>query len=194
MSPKPVYSLFIATAFFSHGVFAQDVPTFSVKPSNRPAAIFAPNALIPEAPKPLSPERMDKILSGLEGEPGGEQIVLDSKQPYIEDRAYLTLTLPAVMHPESSVFFDAAHDGVLGVKVNLDEGGRYLLDFAVTGKGSGNYSVMTESGTRELVDENAGLRHVLLGLNAKASGWTMVRLKRAGEGFHFYSVTVTRLN
>lgn len=194
MSPKPVYCLFIATALFCHGVFAQEVLTFDVKPSSRPVAILAPNALVPEVPNPLSKVRMEEILSSLEAEPGGEQLVLDTKNSYIEDRAYLTLTLPASVHPESSIVFDPEPGGVLGVKLNLEKGARYLMDFAVTGKGTGNYTVMTESGTQEFADEHAGLRHLVLAINAGASGWTMVRLKRTGEGFHFYSVTVTRLN
>jgi len=194
MSASPVCCLFIAAALYCHGVFAQEVPAFDVKPSSGPVAILAPNALIPQAPKPLSPKRMDEILSSLEAVPGGEQFVLDTKDFYIEDRAYLTLTQPTSVHPESSIVLDSEHSGVLGVKLNLEEGGRYLVDFAVTGKGRGEYTVMTESGTREFADEHAGLRHVVLAINARASGWTMIRLKRSGEGFHFYSVTVTRLN
>jgi len=38
------------------------------------------------------------------------------------------------------------------------------------------------------------MEHVLVGLNAGASGWTSARLQREGSGYNLFSVEITRAN
>ncbi|MBT8047343.1 MAG: hypothetical protein HKN57_04225 [Xanthomonadales bacterium] len=193
MLPRSLYRLPLLALLFCHAAVAQELQTFNVAPSSRVLAILPPQAQVPQPPGPLGEERLGEILQSLEGQAGGEGFILDSKHLYLEGKGYLTLSRPAIVHPESSIVFDNDAAAVLGVRLNVEEGGSYLLDFAVSGKGGGSYTVMTEAGAQEFLDENAAPRRLLVALQAEASGWTLVRLKRTGEGFHLYSVTTTRV-
>jgi hypothetical protein len=82
----------------------------------------------------------------------------------------------------------------LGVKLKVEKDGLYLVDFAVKAKGAGVYKVETESGGQEFEDSNGKLEHLLIALNAGASGWTTVRMNRTGAGHNLYSVEITRGN
>lgn len=193
MLPKALYSLPLLALLYCHTALAQELQTFNVAPSSRALAILPPRSQVPLPPNPLDEERLGEILQSLEGQAGGESFVLDSKHPYHGEKGYLTLSRPAIVHPESSIFFDNDPAAVLGVRLNVEEGGTYLLDFAVSGKGSGNYIVTTETGAQEFADENPSPRRLLVALKAETSGWTPVRLQRTGEGFRLYSVTTTRV-
>jgi hypothetical protein len=185
------------------------VKTFKVTPSQRPAAILAPNARVPDPPEPIDPSMMKDILASIGGEGGGipsagnveaapepvlEHIVLTSRKPYYDEKGYLTLTLPYNYHPESAIVFNKNFPNIMGVKLKVEEGGLYLVDYAVNAIGAGVYKVETESGEQEFEDGNGKLEHVLVALSAEASGWTTVRMSRAGTGYRLYSVEVTKAN
>lgn len=184
------------------------VKTFKVTPFNRMPAILAPNARIPEPPGPVEPGRKQDILHSIGGESAApsanstdaaretrlDHIVLSAREPFYEDKGYLTLTLPATFHPESVIAFDNNFSNILGVKLNVEKGGMYLVDFAVHATGAGAYKVDTESGGQTFEDSNSALEHVLIALSAEASGWTTVRMSRTGSGYNLYSVEVTRAN
>jgi hypothetical protein len=137
---------------------------------------------------------MKDFLAGIGGAEGGAHFVLTSKQPYIVDQGYLTLTLPHTVHPESAIVFNTDFPGAVGVKLKVENGGLYLVDFAVKAAGAGVYKVATESGGQEFEDSNGKLEHLLIALSAGADGWTTVRMNRTGTGFNLYSVEVTRAN
>ena len=175
-------------------VSAPAVKIFTVTPVSRPAAILTPNAMVAAPPGPMDTATMKDILAGIGGTEGGAHIVLTSRQPYISEQAYLTLTLPQTFHPESAIVFSEDMPNALGVKLKVEKDGLYLVDFAVKAKGAGVYKVETESGGQEFEDSNGKLEHLLIALNAGASGWTTLRMNRAGAGYNLYSVEVTRVN
>jgi hypothetical protein len=179
---------------FSGLVSTPPVKTFTVTPADRPAAILAPNAMVAGPPGPIAPSMMQDILAGIGGSEGGAHFVLTSRQPYIDGQGYLTLTLPQTVHPESAIVFDKDSANAAGVKLKVEKDGLYLVDFAVKAKGAGVYKVETESGGQEFEDSNGKLEHLLIALNAGASGWTTVRMNRTGAGHNLYSVEVTRAN
>lgn len=178
----------------AENVSAPVVKTFTVTPVNRPAAILAPNAQVVGPPEAVDPSLMKDFLAGIGGAEGGAHFVLTSKQPYIVDQGYLTLTLPHTVHPESAIVFNTDFPGAVGVKLKVENGGLYLVDFAVKAAGAGVYKVATESGGQEFEDSNGKLEHLLIALSAGADGWTTVRMNRTGTGFNLYSVEVTRAN
>jgi hypothetical protein len=79
------------------------VKTFTVTPVDRPVAILAPNAQVAGPPEAVDPSLMKDFLAGIGGAEGGAHFVLTSKQPYIVEQGYLTLTLPHTVHPESAM-------------------------------------------------------------------------------------------
>ena len=175
-------------------VSAPAVRIFTVTPVSRPVAILAPNAMVAAPPGPMDPATMKDILAGIGGTEGGTHIVLTARQPYINEQAYLTITLPQTFHPESAIVFNEDMPNALGVKLMVEKDGLYLVDFAVKAKLAGIYKVETESGGQEFEDANGKLEHLFVALSAGASGWTTVRMNRSGAGFNLYSVEVTRAN
>lgn len=188
---------------------APGVQTFRVNPVSRPVAILAPNALVPGPPEPIDTSKMKDILASLGGggsrvppagtgeadsEPVLNHIVLTSRKPYFEEKGYLTLTLPRTFHPESAIVFDENSAAAVGVKLMVEKGGLYLVDFAVRAMEAGAYTVETESGAQGFEDSDGNLEHVLIAIRAGASGWTTMRMNRTGAGFNLYSVEVTRTN
>ncbi len=184
---------------------ADEVKVFTVKPSNRPVAILAPNALTPVAPEPISPSERGGILKSIGGsgnvpsadgvdeapKPVLEHIVLTSRQPFVNEKGYLRLTLPQTVHPESPIVFNKEYPSTMSVNLKVEEGGLYLVDFTVKGVGSGTYKVVTEAGSQEFKDAGGNLKHVLIALNAEASGWTGVSMTHTGT-YNLFSVEVTR--
>ena len=184
------------------------VKTFTVAPVQRSAAILMPNAQTPEPPAPLGAKTKSGILKSLGGsgdlpapgeikaqsKPVLEHIVLSAKQPFFSERGFLTLALAYSVHPETAINFNDNFPGSAGVKLKVEEGRTYLLDFAVKSRGSGTYLLETESGQQEFADKSASMEHILVALNATSSGWTTVRLNRDGTDYHLYYVEVTRVN
>jgi len=211
MSPERSITLGFALLMFMSPVFAQELvegelKTFTVKPSHRPVAILAPNALTPVAPDPISSSAKAEILKSIGGsadvpsaqsEDTAEQsvlehIVLTSKQPFVNEQGYLRLTLPQTVHPESPVVFNKKYPSTMSVNLKVEEGGLYLVDFAVKGVGPGTYKVTTEAGSQEFEDTGGNLNHVLIALNAEGSGWTGVSMIHTGT-YNLFSVEVTRV-
>ncbi len=123
-----------------------------------------------------------------------DHIVLSARNPFYNEKGYLTATLPYTFHPESAIVFNKNFPGLMNVKLNIEKGGIYLVDYAVKAIGAGTYKVVTESGEQEFADPGGTMEHIMVGINAGASGWTTVRLQREGTGYNLYSVEVTRAN
>ncbi|NNK37928.1 MAG: hypothetical protein HKP03_05570 [Xanthomonadales bacterium] len=185
---------------------AGSVPVFTVKPVRRMAALLPPAAQAPAAPVPANAAERGRILEalGVDAPAAGEyqdsaqdaesnRLLLSARQFSVPDRAHLSLVAPQTVHPDSPIVFSDAAAGSVAVRLNVEQGGAYLLDFAVTAKGAGNYRLKTEGGSRNVEDPAGRLGHVLLGLEAGASGWTTVRLDRAATSFSFHSVEITRV-
>jgi hypothetical protein len=181
-----------------------EVKTFTVAPLQRTAAVLMPNAQTPKPPERLDSQRKSEILHALGGteavkEPGVqptpelEYLLLSAKQPFVSEQAFLTLVLAYAVHPETAIKFDKDFPGSAAVKLNVKKGQTYLLDFAVKSWGSGKYLLETESGKLEFEDELVNKQHILVALKATSSGWTTVRLKREGTGYHLYFVEITRV-
>ena len=184
------------------------VKIFTVAPVQRTRAILMPNAQTPEPPAPLDAKTKSAILKSLGGsgdipaagdvkaqaKPVLEHLLLTAKQPFFSEQGFLTLTLAHTVHPQTSITFNSSNPGSTGVKLKVEKGRTYLLDFAVKSSESGIYLLETESGQQEFEDTSASKEHILVALNATSSGWTTVRLHRKGTGYHLYSVEVTRVN
>lgn len=184
------------------------VKTFTVAPVQRTTAILMPNAQTPEPPALLDSKIKSGILKDLGGSgeipaPGGsnaqsnpvlEHLLLSAKQPFFSGQGFLTLALAYAVHPETAINFNSNYPGSAGVKLKVEKGRTYLLDFAVRSRTSGTYTLQTESGKQEIDDSSASKDHLLVALKATSSGWTTVRLNRGGTGYHLYYVEVTRVN
>jgi len=180
-----------------------EIQLFEVMPVKRAGAILAPNALTPAAPAPLSVDEINRMLgalsepgvAGLDPEnPNVDRIKLSAKTPYLEGRGVLTTHQAMTVHPETSVHFDNDPSGSVGVKLFVEKDKHYLLDFYVRSQGIGSYRVETESGKQLFEDESGRLTHLLLGLSAKSTGWTTVRLNREGAAYYLYFVEISKLN
>jgi hypothetical protein len=181
-----------------------EVRTFDVAPVQRPIALLAPNAQTPPPPVALAPGQRRQIMAGLEGgeaaEPGSESgqpaesFVLSASLTVYEDRGVLTLVQPYTVHPETGVHMRGSDPGSVGVKIRVEKGGRYLLDFLVRSAVPGRYELQTEGGSQVIEDASGDLEHVLLALHAGSSGWTTVRLRRGESDYFLYAVEITRFD
>lgn len=193
----------------SRQVATPKVKVFKVSPSQRMAAILPANSRVPDPPEPISPAVKGNILDSMGGGGGGvgsaggfeaapepvlDHIVLTSKTPFVHEKGYMSLTLPYTFHPESAIVFNKNFPNVMNVKLKVEKGGVYLVDFAVDAISTGTYRVETEAGDQEFNDPGGNMEHILVGLNAGASGWTSVRLQREGTGYNLFSVEITRAN
>lgn len=213
MLPLRVFTLVFALFLLVPRASAQDldadeVKVFTVKPSSRMVAILAPNARVPDAPKPIGQAMTGEILKNIGGtgqvpsaddpdatpQPGLQHIVLTPKQPFIDEKGYLRLTLPQTFHPESPIVFSKEYPNTMSVRLKVEEGGLYLVDFTVKGMGAGSFKVVTEGGGQEFNDSAGTLGHVLIALSAATTGWTGVSMTHTGTGYNLYSVEVTRAN
>jgi hypothetical protein len=184
-----------------------DVKMFAVAPVKRPIALLAPNAQTPVKPASLNQEQQLQILAALGGD-GKEDsapatpaetvpfgtFVLSAANTVHEDQGVLTLVQPYTVHPETGIHMRGSEPGSVGVKVRVEEGGRYLVDFLVRSAVPGNYQLDTEGETQTVEDALGEREHVLLALSAGSSGWTTVRLRRPDSDFFLYAVEITRFD
>jgi hypothetical protein len=163
----------------------------------------------PVPPDPMAPETMDLLSEALGGggfggagaggfqNPGPpvlDHIELSARQTWANEKGYLDFLLPYDINPATpSINFNKNFPGRLTVRLKVEEGKTYLVDFAVSSWGSGTYSVETSGGEQEFDDPQGNLEHVLVALNATESGWTDVRFDRTGTGHYLYTVTVDRM-
>jgi len=180
-----------------------EVVMVDVAPVQRAIALLAPNAQTPPPPAMLDPDQRVQIMAGLAGMENdsaarsaagsaAETIVLSAARTVVEEKGVLTLVQPYTLHPETGIHMRGSEPGSIGVKVKVDAGDRYLLDFRVKSAVPGIYQLDAE-GNNLVIDDALGDReHVLLGLNAGSSGWTTVRLRRPDSDFFLYSVEITR--
>ena len=182
-----------------------EVTLVDVAPVKRAIALLAPNAQTPPPPAALGPEQRLQIMAALAGQenddptsapatPGSEveTIVLSAARTVAEEKGVLTLVQPYTVHPETGIHMRGSDPGSVGVKIKVEEGDRYLVDFRVRSAVPGIYQLDTETEALVVDDAQGDREHVLLGLNAGSSGWTTVRLRRPDSDFFIYSVEVTR--
>jgi hypothetical protein len=177
---------------------ADRVEILEVRPAAYRHAVLMPDAQIP-APPPATDETLRRDWWAAQqtatdaesavGEP--MTVVLGAAQPAALERAYLVLTRPRMVHPEATIEFDGDSGGVAALRLQVAAGQSYLLDFAVSSLGPGEYAITADSVRKAYADPAADSRHLLVGLRAAADGWTTVRLERSGSGFHLHSVSVT---
>lgn len=182
-----------------------DVKMFAVAPVKRPSALLAPNAQTPVKPESLNQEQQRQILAALGGDASDDTssgasaepvsfgtIALSAANMVHADQGVLTLVQPHTVHPETGIHMRGSEPGSVGVKVRVEEGGRYLVDFLVRGAVPGIYQLDTEGGTQTVEDSLGEREHVVLALSAGSSGWTTVRLRRPDSDFFLYAVEITR--
>jgi hypothetical protein len=172
------------------------IEVLTVKPAKIAPAVLMPNAQVPSTPPPIDAAQRAAWLAGQAAADAGDAaaattIVLGPAMLSVSDRAHLVLTRPVSVHPEATIEFAADPGGIAAVRLKVQAGETYLLDFAVSALGQGVYTLAADSGQREFADPEGALRHLLIGLKAEASGWTNVRLQRGGAGYHLHAVAVT---
>lgn len=170
--------------------------TITVSPAQRPPAILAPEQQPPGPPVPLAESQRSHLQARAAGESAIERDTfrLDARTPFVDGKGYLKLSLPLTLHPESPIVFDQRYPSRVSVHLHVEEGGTYLVDFAVAaGGGAGSYRVESEFGSVLAADPDGKLGHVLLALRAASSGWTSLRLARDGGGYSLYAVEITHL-
>lgn len=177
------------------------IEVLTVKPAKMAPAVLMPNTEVPLAPPPTDAAARTAWLAAQAeaAAPGAAStaataattLVLGPAMLSVADRAHLVLTRPLTVHPEATIEFAADTDGMAGVRLKVRAGETYLLDFAVSGRGRGVYTIAADSQAREFDDPEGALRRLLIGLKAEASGWTTVRLQRSGAGYHLHSVEVS---
>ena len=170
----------------------------------------------PVAPDPLPSATMDLVAVALGGGGGGgggggagaasgdfqnpgppvlDHIELSARRPWVNEKGYLNFVLPFSLNPSSpSINFNKNFPGSLTVKLKVEEGETYVVDFSVKSWGSGTYRVETSGGSQEFADTQGKLEHVLVVLHATETGWTDIEFDRAGDSGHYlYSVRVDRM-
>lgn len=181
-----------------------EVKMIAVAPVQRAPALLAPNARTPVPPALLDQARRQQILGSVlhrEGDQTAgdtsndpeptETIVLSAATPFHEAKGILTLVQPFTVHPETGIHMRGTQPGSVGVKVRVEQGNHYLVDFVVRSAVPGVYQLESAGESQEVSDSNASLGHVLLALSAQSTGWATVRLKRPESDFFLYSVEVT---
>jgi len=174
------------------------VALFEVAPLTRTAALLAPNAQAPLPPDPLDDRQKAQILTHLPDGQGNhstdhpsDTFVLTAASAVQEGKGILTLLKPHSVHPETGIHMQGIDEGSVGVKIRVEKGGRYLVDFRLKSAVPGVYRVQVEGQTQEISDPEGARQHVLLMLNAISQGWTTIRLDRPESDFMLYAVEVT---
>ena len=185
------------------------VRAVGARPARAQRGVEAPPAP-PAPPDPIEPETMDLVGNAIGGggfggaAPGGFQnpgppvldhIELSARQMWVNEKGYLDFVLPYQMNPSTpSINFNKNFPGQMTVKLKVEEGKSYLVDFAVSSWGKGTYKVETSGGAQEFDDPQGKLEHVLVALHATESGWTDVRFERLGDSGHYlYTIIVNRM-
>lgn len=173
----------------------------TLKPASFAPAVLMPGAQVPPAPAPLGAEaRAAAIaelgLAAVEGSaesPPGQPVRLTPAEPWREDVGYLVISDAGTVHPESSIELPAGPPAQAALRLKVEQGGAWLVEFLVHGAGPGSYELGADSVRRVVEDPSGRLEHVVTALNAEADGWVTLRLARRGAGFHLYAVEFTRL-
>jgi hypothetical protein len=181
-----------------------EVRVFTVSPSTRAVAVLAPNAQTPPAPVSLSAEERITILQSSSVHPDDsamaqpdtkavptERFILSAALTFHEGKGILTLVRPYTVHPETGIHMRGTDSGSVGIKVHVEEGSQYLLDFSVKSAVPGLYTVKSEGVEQEVSDPDGAREHVLLVINAEKTGWTTIRLNRVDTDFMLYAVEIT---
>jgi hypothetical protein len=174
---------------------ADEIGVLKLRPAGYLPAVLMPNAQPPTAPPATDSAVVEKWLESRHGPDGEgkppEVLSLGPGSLQIAERAFLVLSRPQVVHPQSTVEFAADGGGVATLRLKLRSGQSCLVDFSVSGIGPGRYEIAADSQRRSFEDETGAGRHLLIGLEAEADGWTSIRLQREQGGFHLHAVTVT---
>ena len=198
----------MATMAAGQDVDVPEVPVISVSPKSGSSDSVTPDWDQPKRPPALTGRERQALLQQVAG--GGDgglpmmnniqtqgrtptlrQAILTVKRPWYIHRAFLAAEGVQRVDARSILRFDDSQAGRAIVGLNLIEGHTYLIDFLLKGKGEGDYEVTTSTGTHAYPDPGAKRNHVLIALEAAASGWTEVSLRRTGGGFDLHSVEVT---
>lgn len=124
-----------------------------------------------------------------------QDVTLTSRRPWINNQAYVDYTMPVTVNNSTGVVqFSTNYLNYTTVHLNVVEGASYLVDFAVDAWGSGTYRVTSGDNVQTFPDSN-GQQHILVGVQAAATGWVSVQMTRsAGSGYYVHEVRITRVN
>jgi hypothetical protein len=166
----------------------------------------------PAPPDPMEPETMNLVAVALGGGGGGggagaaadiqnpgppvlDHIELSARRLWVNEKGYLDFILPYELNPSTpSINFNKNFPGIMTVRLKVEEGKNYLVDFSVKSWGQGTYRVETSGGEQEFDDPQGKLEHVLVALSATESGWTNVKFQRLGDSGHYlFTVHVDRI-
>lgn len=177
-------------------------------PARASREVSAP-ATPPVPPDPVEPQTLDLLGAALGGGFGGaasgdfqnpgppvlDHIELSARRPWVNEKGYLHFLLPFSLNPSSpSINFNKNFPGLLTVKLKVEEGETYLVDFVVSSWGKGTYRVETSGGEQEFADTQGKLEHVLVALHATENGWTDIKFNRTGDtGHYLFTVHVDRI-
>lgn len=186
---------------------APEVAVFAVTPAAGSEDSLVPDWEEPVRPAPLGGKERQAVLAQVGGGAGGvplindiqtsgrtpqvRHLILSVKRPWYQHRGFLSAEGAQRVDARSVMHFDESFPGRAIVGLKLVKGRSYLLDFLVSGEGEGSYLMESESGTKEFPDPKAKMTHVLVGLDAAATGWTEVSLRRNGGAFSLHNVEVT---
>lgn len=166
----------------------------------------------PSPPDPIPPATLDLVASAVGGEGGGggmgsrdvqnpgppelDHIELDARRPWAANRGYLEFVLPydIVLESTPAVNFNKNYPGLFSIHLKVEEGRSYLVDISIGSWGGGTYEVNAGDSTQEFADPQGNLEHLLVALEATASGWIDLTVKRRdGSGYYLYGVEVDRV-
>jgi len=112
--------------------------------------------------------------------------------PRIEGQGELVFHAPDMVDPERGALLKPAQQSRVVLRLFVNGGHRYLVDFAVNAWEPGQYRVNAESGEMDVEDADGKLGHVTVLLSAAGLGWTEITLSRPeGSGFYLNAVGVT---
>lgn len=164
----------------------------------------------PVPPSPVPKGTMELVGAALGGGGGGgagggdfqnpgppvlDHIELSARRLWVNEKGYLDFLLPYQLNPSMpSINFNKNFPGSMTVRLKVEEGKTYVVDFAVKSWGQGTYRIETSGGTQEFEDIQGKLEHILVALNATESGWTDIKFDRTGDtGHYLFTVHVDRM-
>lgn len=160
----------------------------------------------PGAPDPVPQETMDRIAVALGGGAGDRGVRMPGNPVYgnvafslrrmgVNEAGDLDAALSYDLDPSAAATqFIKNSAGSMTIRLRVEEGKTYVVDFSVKSSGSGIYRVETSGGSRDFEDNQGQLEHVLVVLEATESGWTEVDIGRMGDSRHWVlEVRVSRI-
>ena len=179
-----------------------EVAEFVVDPASRPVVR---RGLEPQPPPVPIDAGQRALLLGIDSakysnidefeEDMSDHFLLSASQPIIADRAYLTLSAPHYIDPNSDVLFMSNKYSGIGLHFKVEVGRVYLIDFLVRPLEPLSYRLSMKPNEHIYKDLGGSYNHILSTVKSISAGLIHIGLDSdPGTNFRFYAVSVTSVD